>query len=63
MVDAMTVKIEHERFETYEVYGDDGKPVGRVVLPRRTHFLGPEKETVFLSRQPRPRRSAPPRAA
>lgn len=65
MVDAMTVKVEHERVETYDVYDEDGKPVGRVVLPRRAHFLGRAKETVFLNRQPglRPRPSVPPRAA
>lgn len=59
----MTVKARHERFETYEVFDEDGNPVGRVVLPRRPHFLGRREGTVLLSRQPRLRRGAAPRAA
>jgi len=52
-----------DRFESYEVYDEHGKSVGRVVLPRQTRFTGPANGTVFL-RRPAPPRSKPnPQAA
>jgi hypothetical protein len=59
----MTLQARHERFEKYEVYDEDGNPVGCVVLPRQPRFLGPREGTVYLRRQPRLSRSLRPHAA
>jgi hypothetical protein len=62
-VDPTTLQARRERFENYEVYDEDGKPVGCVVLPRQPRFLGARAGTVYLRRQPRPSRQAHPHAA
>ena len=51
--DRMPPKNLRDRVETYEVYDEDGKAVGRVILPRRGRFLGPQEGTVYLRRQPK----------
>jgi len=56
----MTRKSKDTRHETYEVYDDHGNTVGRVVLPRQRRFLGAERGTVYLNRQPSLRRGAAP---
>ena len=48
----MPPKMKPKRFESYEVYDQQGNPVGRVVLPRQSRFLGAERGTVYLDRQP-----------
>jgi hypothetical protein len=48
----MAPKTKPNRFESYEVYDHQGNPVGRVVLPRQSRFLGSERGTVYLNRQP-----------
>ncbi len=48
----MSLKTKQERFESYEVYDDQGKSVGRVVLPRQHRFFGTSRGTVYLRRQP-----------
>ncbi len=52
-----------DRFESYEVYDNQGKSVGRVVLPRQTRFTGPTSGTVFLRRPMGPKPKSNPRAA
>ncbi len=52
-----------DRFESYEVYDQWGKSVGRVVLPRQTRFTGQTSGTVFLRRPPGPKPKSNPRAA
>lgn len=62
----MTTKTTKDRFESYEVFDDEGKSVGRVVLPRSRRMFGTSRGTVFLNRQPpRPMRpqAGKPRAA
>jgi hypothetical protein len=54
----MTRKSKETRYESYEVYDDHGNAVGRVVLPRQRRFLGAERGTVYLNRQPTLRRGA-----
>ncbi|MBL8985187.1 MAG: hypothetical protein SFV24_20675 [Gemmatimonadales bacterium] len=48
----MTLKARQDRYESYEVYDEEGNSVGRVVLPRQTRFFGSTRGTVFLRRQP-----------
>lgn len=48
----MTLTTKPNRYQSYEVYDERGNPVGRVVLPRQRRFLGAERGTVFMSRQP-----------
>ena len=52
-----------DRFESYEVYDNQGKSVGRVVLPRQTRFTGQTSGTVFLRRPLGPKPKSSPRAA
>ena len=63
----MTTKARKDRYESYEVYDQQGIPVGRVVFPRQRRFLGAERGTVYLNRQPtlqrRGSQSSNPRAA
>lgn len=59
----MTLKARQERFESYEVYDDEGKSVGRVVLPRQSRFFGNTRGTVLLRRQPPAKGTRGPRAA
>lgn len=49
-----------ERFESYEVYDDQGNSVGRVVFPKSGRISSGPRATVYLRRQP-PART--PRAA
>jgi len=58
----MALRTKQDRFEGYEVYDDQGKSVGRVILPKEARLFGPTRGTVFLRRDP-PRPSSPPRAA
>jgi len=58
----MTLRAKRDRFEAYEVFDDQGKSVGRVILPKEPRLFGPARGTVFLRRDP-PRPSSPPRAA
>lgn len=55
----MTLKTKPNRSESYEVFDHHGNPVGRVVLPRQRRFLGAERGTVFLNRQPTLRHRRP----
>jgi len=48
----MSLRAKRERFESYEVYDDQGNSVGRVVLPRQQRFFGNTRGTVYLRRQP-----------
>lgn len=59
----MTLKARQDRYESYEVYDDQGNSVGRVVLPRQTRFFGTTRGTVFLRRQPPVKTTRGPRAA
>lgn len=46
----MTAKALGRDLESYEVFDEQGRSVGRVVFPRRAPF-GPERrETVYLDR-------------
>jgi hypothetical protein len=47
----MTITPTPDRFATYEVFDDHGHSVGRVILPRRTRFIGAEQGTVYLRRE------------
>ncbi|MBM4187050.1 MAG: hypothetical protein FJ206_07025 [Gemmatimonadetes bacterium] len=61
----MTTKATNDRFETYEVFDERGRSVGRVILPRSRRMFGAEKGTVLLTRQPPKTSPVPvkPRAA
>jgi hypothetical protein len=48
----MTLTPKPDRFETYEVFDEQGHSVGRVILPKRPRFLGAEQGTVYLRRDP-----------
>jgi len=50
----MTRKRPIDRYESYEVYDERGRSVGRVVLPRRRNALGRGGDTVLLRRPPIP---------
>lgn len=52
----MALRTLRDRFESYEVYDENGNSVGRVIFPRQRRFFGPERGTVYLSRQPKLRR-------
>lgn len=46
---------------TYEVYDDQGRPVGCVILPRSQRVVGKDQGTVLLRRPtPKPRTVAAP---
>ena len=59
----MSLKTRQDRFESYEVYDDEGNSVGRVVLPRQSRFFGTTRGTVLLRRQPPVKPAKGPRAA
>ena len=48
----MTTKTVPGRFEVYEVFDDEGHPVGRIVLPTQTPRFGSAEGTVYLRRAP-----------
>lgn len=46
----MTFKARERQLDFYEVFDDAGRPVGRVVFPRRMPVRNDRRETVFLDR-------------
>jgi len=50
----MTFEARGQQLDFYEVFDDDGRPVGRVVFPRRMPVRHDRRETVFLDRRRRP---------
>lgn len=49
---------------SYEVYDDQGRPVGCVILPRSQRVVGKDQGTVLLRRPtPKPRTVAAPETA
>lgn len=47
----MATKTNKDRYETYEVFDERGRSVGRVVLPRTRRPFGTDRGTVYLNRQ------------
>ena len=47
----MTFEARGKQLDFYEVFDDGGRPVGRVVFPRRMPVRNDRRETVFLDRR------------